>query len=29
MRYTFNRHFREPVTIAVASFHEHAAVYGG
>ncbi len=29
VRYTFNRHFREPVTIAVASFHEHAAVYGG
>jgi len=29
VRYTFNRHFREPVSIAVASFHEHAAVYGG
>ncbi len=29
VRYTFNRHFRKPVTIAVASFHEHAAVYGG
>lgn len=29
VRYTFNRHFREPVTIAVASFHEDAAVYGG
>jgi len=29
VRYTFNRHFREPVTIAVASFHEHVAVFGG
>ncbi|EHP85183.1 nitrogenase component 1 [Methanotorris formicicus] len=29
VRYTFNRHFREPVSIAVASFHEDAAVYGG
>ncbi|AXI24927.1 nitrogenase [Methanofervidicoccus sp. A16] len=28
-RYAFNRHFREPVSIATASFHEHAAVYGG
>ncbi|NKQ38327.1 MAG: nitrogenase [Methanosarcinales archaeon] len=29
VRYTFNRHFREPVSIATASFHEHTAVYGG
>lgn len=29
VRYTFNRHFREPVSIAVASFHEHVAVFGG
>ncbi len=28
-RYQFARHFREPSPIASASFHEHAAVYGG
>ena len=28
-RYQFARHFREPAPIASASFHEHAAVYGG
>jgi len=29
VRYQFNRHFREPVNIAVTSFHEDAAVFGG
>jgi nitrogenase molybdenum-iron protein beta chain len=29
VRYQFNRHFREPAPVASASFHEHAAVYGG
>ncbi len=28
-RYTFSRIFREPVSIATASFHEDAAVFGG
>ncbi|ADQ07847.1 Nitrogenase [Caldicellulosiruptor hydrothermalis 108] len=29
VRYQFNRHFKEPVNIAVTSFHEDAAVFGG
>ncbi len=29
VRYTFSRVFREPATIANASFHEDAAVFGG
>ncbi len=29
VRYTFSRIFREPATIANASFHEDAAVFGG
>lgn len=29
VRYTFSRVFKEPATIATASFHEDAAVFGG
>ena len=29
VRYTFSRIFKEPATIATASFHEDAAVFGG